>query len=63
MQWIASGIVGAHGVVVQGLVVQAHRRVPGPKMDHLMAELAAQDTVKIADHATHKAATVGERTL
>ena len=26
-------------------------------MDHLMAELPAQDTIKIADHATNKAAT------
>ena len=45
------------------MVVHAPRHVPGPKMDHLMAELPAQDTIKIADHATNKAATFRERAL
>jgi len=61
--WIALGIAGAHGVVVQRLVVQAHRHVQEPNVVHKMVADNAPDHQDQADHATHKAATFCERAL
>ena len=52
VQWIALGRTGATGHLVQRLVVQATRYVPGTRIQHAMVERNAQDPRTKTDHAT-----------
>ena len=52
VRWIALGRTGATGHLVQRLVVQATRYVPGTRIQHAMVERNAQDPRTKTDHAT-----------
>ena len=52
VRWIALGRTGATGHLVQRLVVQATRYVPGTRIQRAMVERNAQDPRTKTDHAT-----------
>jgi len=52
VRWIALGRTGATGHLVQRLVVQATRYVPGTRIQHAMVERNVQDPRTKTDHAT-----------
>ena len=54
--WIALGMFGASGHHVPRHVVQAHRHVGEPQIQHAMVEWNAQDPLTKTDHATHNTA-------